>query len=86
MNMSFSPLLFKKHNNMRIQFFSSEDTLWTGIPGNYTDKNAPEALAEVRKLVDDRKYSEATTAALKLSGPPGEVCNSLQIDINFSCN
>ncbi|RHN64687.1 putative glycosidase [Medicago truncatula] len=51
----------------------NEDTLWTGIPGNYTDKNAPEALAEVRKLVDDRKYSEATTAALKLLGPPGEV-------------
>ncbi|CAI8604867.1 unnamed protein product [Vicia faba] len=51
----------------------NEDTLWTGVPGNYTDKNAPEVLAEVRKLVDDRKYPEATTAAEKLSGIPSEV-------------
>jgi hypothetical protein len=38
-------------------------------------------LAEVRKLVDDKKYPEATTAADKLSGAPSEVCNMLQIDI-----
>ncbi|PNY12361.1 alpha-L-fucosidase 2-like protein [Trifolium pratense] len=51
----------------------NEDTLWTGVPANYTDKNAPQVLAEVRKLVDDKKYPEATTAADKLSGAPSEV-------------
>lgn len=65
-----------------ISFFI-EDTLWTGVPGNYTDKNTPEVLAEVRKLVDDKKYPEATTAAEKLSGIPSEVCNILQIDITL---
>ncbi|XP_019439048.1 PREDICTED: alpha-L-fucosidase 2 [Lupinus angustifolius] len=51
----------------------NEDTLWTGTPGDYTNKNAPEALAEVRKLVDDSKYPEATAAAVKLSGEPSDV-------------
>ncbi|CAK8573886.1 unnamed protein product [Lathyrus sativus] len=51
----------------------NEDTLWTGVPGDYTDKNASEVLAEVRKLVDGKKYPEATTAAEKLSGIPSEV-------------
>ncbi|XP_054787906.1 alpha-L-fucosidase 2 [Prosopis cineraria] len=51
----------------------NEDTLWTGNPGDYTNKKAPPALAEVRKLVDDGKYSAATTAAVKLSGDPSEV-------------
>lgn len=55
----------------------TEDTLWTGTPGDYTNKDAPQALAEVRKLVDDGKYSEATTAAVKLSGDPSEVCKML---------
>ncbi|XP_074286253.1 alpha-L-fucosidase 2-like [Silene latifolia] len=41
----------------------NEDTLWTGTPGNYTDPNAPKALAKVRKLVNDGNYSEATTVA-----------------------
>ncbi|WJX14933.1 Alpha-L-fucosidase 2 [Trifolium repens] len=60
----------------------NEDTLWTGVPANYTDKNAPEVLAEVRKLVDDKKYPEATTAADKLSGAPSEVYQLLG-DIKF---
>ncbi|PNX95977.1 alpha-L-fucosidase 2-like protein, partial [Trifolium pratense] len=55
----------------------NEDTLWTGIPGNYTDKNAPEALAVVRKLVDDRKYSDASIAAKKLTGGPTDVYQPL---------
>ncbi|KAL2940640.1 Alpha-L-fucosidase 2 [Bienertia sinuspersici] len=38
----------------------NEDTLWTGIPKNYTNPKAPEALAIVRKLVDNGNYSEAT--------------------------
>lgn len=54
--------------------FFLEDTLWTGIPGNYTNPNAPEALSEVRKLVDNGQYAEATTAAVKLSDNPSDVC------------
>ncbi|PON74733.1 Alpha-L-fucosidase [Parasponia andersonii] len=51
----------------------NEDTLWTGIPGNYTNTAAPEALAEVRKLVDNGEYVEATKEAVKLSGDPSDV-------------
>ncbi|XP_022763460.1 alpha-L-fucosidase 2-like isoform X1 [Durio zibethinus] len=51
----------------------NEDTLWTGIPGNYTNPNAPAALSEVRKLVDDGDYAEATKAAVKLSDNPSDV-------------
>ncbi|KAF3962093.1 hypothetical protein ACB098_07G093600 [Castanea mollissima] len=51
----------------------NEDTLWTGNPGNYTNPNAPEALTQVRKLVDNGQYVEATAAAVKLSGAPSDV-------------
>ncbi|KAI8532712.1 hypothetical protein RHMOL_Rhmol11G0234600 [Rhododendron molle] len=51
----------------------NEDTLWTGNPGNYTNPEAPKALAEVRKLVDDGQYAKATTEAVKLSGIISEV-------------
>ncbi|KAK6253478.1 hypothetical protein QUC31_015198 [Theobroma cacao] len=51
----------------------NEDTLWTGIPGNYTNPDAPAALAEVRKLVDSGEYAEATKAAVKLSDHPSDV-------------
>ncbi|KAL9317273.1 hypothetical protein ACSQ67_013790 [Phaseolus vulgaris] len=62
----------------------NEDTLWTGIPGDYTNKSAPQALAEVRKLVDDRKFPEATAAAVKLSGEPSNVYQLLgDIKIEF---
>lgn len=52
---------------------SAEDTLWTGIPGDYTDPRAPEVLSKVRKLVNEGQYAEATTAAVQLSGKPSEV-------------
>ncbi|XP_071736799.1 alpha-L-fucosidase 2-like [Rutidosis leptorrhynchoides] len=60
----------------------NEDTLWTGVPGNYTNPDAPIALSEVRKLVDDGKYAEATKAAVKLSGDPSDVYQLLG-DINL---
>lgn len=47
--------------------------MWTGIPGNYTNPDAPAALAEVRKLVDSGEYAEATKAAVKLSDHPSDV-------------
>ncbi|KAF7127057.1 hypothetical protein RHSIM_Rhsim11G0156500 [Rhododendron simsii] len=60
----------------------NEDTLWTGNPGNYTNPEAPKALAEVRKLVDDGQYAKATTEAVKLSGIISEVYQLLG-DINL---
>ncbi|XWS68088.1 hypothetical protein CRYUN_Cryun04dG0060200 [Craigia yunnanensis] len=51
----------------------NEDTLWSGVPGNYTNPNAPAALSEVRKLVDNGEYAEATKAAVKLSDNPSDV-------------
>ncbi|KAM0012811.1 putative glycosidase [Helianthus debilis subsp. tardiflorus] len=62
--------------------FAADDTLWTGSPGNYTNPDAPKALSEVRKLVNDGKYADATTSAVKLSG---EGSNAYQLlgDINF---
>jgi len=63
-----------KHANVKIKICFVEDTLWTGIPGDYSNKSAPQALAEVRKLVDDGKFSEATAAAAKLSVDPSDVC------------
>ncbi|KAJ0011453.1 hypothetical protein Pint_33715 [Pistacia integerrima] len=62
----------------------NEDTLWTGTPGNYTNPKAPEALSEVRKLVDSGKYPEATAAAVKLSDGPSDVYQPLgDIKIEF---
>ncbi|KAM1106412.1 hypothetical protein ACFX13_003334 [Malus domestica] len=60
----------------------NEDTLWTGNPGNYTNPKAPEVLTEVRKLVDDGKYVEATEAAVELSGEASAVYQPLG-DINL---
>ncbi|KAL3722309.1 hypothetical protein ACJRO7_034651 [Eucalyptus globulus] len=51
----------------------NEDTLWTGIPGNYTNPNVIVALAEVRKLVDDGEYADASAAAVYMLGNPSEV-------------
>lgn len=65
----------------------NEDTLWTGVPGNYTNPDAPEALSAVRKLVDDGKYAEATKEAVKLSANPSDVYQLLgDINLEFDHN
>ncbi|XP_052878983.1 alpha-L-fucosidase 2-like [Gossypium arboreum] len=51
----------------------NEDTLWTGVPGDYTNPNAPYALSEIRKLVDSGEFAEATVASAKLVGNPADV-------------
>ncbi|KAL3843885.1 hypothetical protein ACJIZ3_001288 [Penstemon smallii] len=51
----------------------NEDTLWTGVPGNYTNPEAPKTLSQVRKLVNNGQYAEATAAAANLSGDPSAV-------------
>lgn len=52
---------------------AAEDTLWTGTPGNYTDRDAPSLLSQVRKLVNNGQYAEATALAANLSGHPSNV-------------
>ncbi|KAM7482455.1 hypothetical protein LguiB_007038 [Lonicera macranthoides] len=51
----------------------NEDTLWTGIPGNYANPDAPKALSDVRELIDDGKYADATEVAVDLQGNPPNV-------------
>ncbi|KAL5707168.1 alpha-L-fucosidase [Ranunculus cassubicifolius] len=55
----------------------NDDTLWTGIPGNYTNPDSPQTVAKVREFVDKGKYAEATEAAFKLLGNPAEVYQPL---------
>lgn len=55
-------------NFFRLTLCGAEDTLWSGSPGNYTNPEAPKALSEVRKLVSDGQYPEATKEAVRLSG------------------
>ncbi|GMQ01019.1 hypothetical protein CsSME_00047823 [Camellia sinensis var. sinensis] len=57
----------------------NEDTLWTGIPGNYTDPDVPEALSKVRKLVDNGQYAEATIEGENLLGG---LCENFNTDSN----
>ncbi|KAJ0973750.1 hypothetical protein J5N97_015715 [Dioscorea zingiberensis] len=62
----------------------NHDTLWTGIPGDYTNPQSPDVLSKVRKLVDDGKYSEASKVAFDLSGHPSEVYQPLgNINLEF---
>ncbi|XP_068657421.1 alpha-L-fucosidase 2 [Aristolochia californica] len=63
----------------------NDDTLWTGIPGNYTSSNAPTVLSQVRELVDVGKYAEASTTAIDLQGHPSDVYQPLgDINLEFS--
>src|SRR4029078_6113664 len=45
--------------NERLQL--NEDTLWAGAPYDPVNPEAREALLEVRRLIADRKYTEAAT-------------------------
>ncbi|KAL6545905.1 hypothetical protein OROGR_009779 [Orobanche gracilis] len=63
----------------------NEDTLWTGTPGDYTDPGALNTLSEVRKLVDNGQYADATLAAVNLSGNPSAVYQLLG-DIKLEFN
>lgn len=62
----------------------NEDTLWTGIPGNYTNPRVPKALYEVRKLVDNGQYAEASAQAVNLLSGPSEVYQPLgDVELEF---
>ncbi|XP_057951484.1 alpha-L-fucosidase 2-like [Malania oleifera] len=65
----------------------NDDTLWTGTPGNYTDPDAPKALPEVRKLVDNGQYADATAAAAKLLGNRADVyqlLGDIRLEFDYS--
>ena len=47
--------------------------MWTGAPGSYTNPDAPAALAAVRELVDQGRFTDATAAATRLFGGKSEV-------------
>ncbi|CAN6449728.1 unnamed protein product [Victoria cruziana] len=55
----------------------NDDTLWTGVPGEYTDPRVPDILSHVRELVEDGQYFEATQAANGLMDRPPEVYQPL---------
>ncbi|PKA58154.1 Alpha-L-fucosidase 2 [Apostasia shenzhenica] len=62
----------------------NHDTLWTGVPGDYTNPEAPRVLSKVRKLVDDGHYAVATEVAFGLSGNPSDVYQPLgSINLEF---
>ncbi|KAI4367592.1 hypothetical protein MLD38_023313 [Melastoma candidum] len=62
----------------------NEDTLWTGVPGKYTNPDAPAALSTVRKLVDAGRYPEATAEAVKLSGQPSDLLGDINLEFDDS--
>ncbi|WP_449437880.1 glycoside hydrolase family 95 protein [Pedobacter steynii] len=49
----------------------NESTIWAGGPNSNIDTEASTALAEVRALLDQKKYIEAQTLANKKLGPKG---------------
>eukprot|EP00268_Persea_americana_P050346 TRINITY_DN5468_c0_g1_i5.p1 TRINITY_DN5468_c0_g1~~TRINITY_DN5468_c0_g1_i5.p1 ORF type:complete len:846 (-),score=155.03 TRINITY_DN5468_c0_g1_i5:324-2861(-) len=55
----------------------NDDTLWTGVPADYTDPHAPSVLSHVRKLVDNGQYAEATAAGVDLTDHPADVYQPL---------
>ncbi|XP_052211588.1 alpha-L-fucosidase 2-like isoform X2 [Diospyros lotus] len=65
----------------------NEDTLWTGIPGDYTKPDAPKALSEVRNLVNAGQYVEATKESVNLLSGLPEVYQLLgDIKIEFDAS
>ncbi|XP_078164084.1 1,2-alpha-L-fucosidase isoform X1 [Carex rostrata] len=63
----------------------NHDTLWTGEPGKYTNSSAPTVLSNVRKLVDNGRFSQATAAAFDLSGEHSAVYQPLgDLDLDFT--
>jgi alpha-L-fucosidase 2 len=55
-------MVFGKTDKERIQF--NEDTLWTGIPRDYSNPQAYEYLGQIRKLLFEGKQAEAEKLAM----------------------
>ncbi|MCM2369370.1 glycoside hydrolase family 95 protein [Aporhodopirellula aestuarii] len=71
-NGRMAAMVFGGVNNERIQF--NEETVWDGVPTDYTNPGALEALPEVRRLLFEGKNAEATRLAGKtMMGSPYKV-------------
>ncbi|KAH9310845.1 hypothetical protein KI387_025880, partial [Taxus chinensis] len=63
------------------------DTLWTGEPRDFTDPKVAAILPQVRKLVTDGKFAEATAAAKAMADQPTEVYQPLgDIKLDFGAS
>jgi len=47
----------------------NEDTLWSGSPKPWNNRDAKKVLPEVRRLVEEEKYHEADALCKKMQGP-----------------
>jgi alpha-L-fucosidase 2 len=47
----------------------NEDTLWSGAPKPWNNRDAKKVLPEIRRLVDEEKYHEADVLCKKMQGP-----------------
>jgi len=60
-------MMFGGQEVERIQL--NEDTLWSGYPKNFDNPQALNILPQVRKLLSERKYSEADSMCKQMMGP-----------------
>ena len=71
-NGRLAAMVFGGVNNERIQF--NEETVWDGVPTDYNNPEALEALPEVRRLLFEGKNVEARNiAGKKMMGSPKRV-------------
>ncbi|MBK1827637.1 glycoside hydrolase family 95 protein [Haloferula rosea] len=71
-NGRLAAMVFGGINHERIQF--NEETLWDGVPIDYTNPEALEALPEVRRLLFEGKNNEAKgLAKRKMMGDPYKI-------------
>ncbi len=47
----------------------NEDTLWSGSPKPWNNRDAKKVLPDIRRLVDEEKYHEADALCKKMQGP-----------------
>ena len=89
-NGRISAMIFGQVNLERLQL--NEGTLWAGGPYNPVNPEAKAALPEVRKLINDAKYSEAArllsskVMAKPLSQMPYQTVGSLELTFPGSTN
>ncbi|MFG0287358.1 MAG: glycoside hydrolase N-terminal domain-containing protein [Rhodopirellula sp. JB044] len=71
-NGRLAAMVFGGVNSERIQF--NEETVWDGVPTDYNNPNALEALPQVRRLLFEGKNAEATRiAGRNMMGDPMKV-------------
>lgn len=65
----------------------AEETLWSGGPSDWTNSKALEALPQVRELVKEAKYAEATSLSKnEMLGPNPQVFKFEYYNMMFYLN